>query len=101
MNNIKWYKVFKYWMIGLFILDIFWYGYLIIANRIYTGAVFNDWMAVMTYFILGLSAVLIVTNIVTSIQDKRYTALGYGVAILAGGFLLFMAMMLTVLSTIF
>ncbi|MEC9485638.1 MAG: hypothetical protein UMR38_07150 [Candidatus Izemoplasma sp.] len=101
MNDIKWYTIFKVWMFSLFGLDIFWLAYLFIANRMYDGAMFFDWMAVIVYLIIGLSIVLVIINMITSIQDKRYKALGYGFGIVVGGFILFMAMIISVLATVF
>ena len=102
MNEINYFRGIKIWLIALFSFDILIFSYLIVSGRVLEiEPVFPELITTISGLILALSVVVGFVSIIYSIVQKEYNYIIHGLGILFCSLVLYFAIVIIALASIF
>ena len=102
MKEINFFKGIKIWLISIFSLDVLMILYLFLTGRILEiDPVFPEFMTIVAGIFVGLSVIVGFASIIYAIVKKQYEYILHGFGILLCSLILYLAMLIIALATIF
>jgi len=102
MKNFNYFKGMKIWLISIFSFDLLMILYLFISGRILDiDPIFPDFVTIVAGIFVGLSIIVGFASIIYAIVKKQYEYILHGIGILFCSLVLYLAMLVIALSTIY
>ena len=102
MKEMDYFKGIKIWLIALFSFDILIFSYLIVSGRVLEiEPVFPELVTTLSGIILALSVIVGFASIIYSIVQKEYNYIIHGIGILFCSLVLYLAIVIIALASIF
>jgi hypothetical protein len=100
MKKINYFRSINIWLISLFGFDLLMFLYLILSARVDGNPILPNVVTPIAFVVLVLSVIVSVASIVYSILKKQYKYIISGIGIIIESFILYVAILVIALATI-
>lgn len=102
MKEFNYFKSIKIWLISIFSFDVLMFAYLFVSGRVFeVDPFFPDLVTTFAGIVLLFSVVAGIASMIYAVVKKEYVYVLHGLGILFGSLILYFAILIIALATIF